>query len=193
MVDDLIGPVSRMSQEEQDLMRKKNSTLMNYYDYLTPNDRGYKVKDAETVRQFKKDAKANAEGRGKTSASGQDKFSSVYDGYLNRSFTDEDVDAIMSKSKTTEDEETGETTVTWDITKGRAAIYLAMRAGGAAVREALDAVRNADVDYDNTIDEKGVKIKAEYEGTNALKRYGSGNNAMWYEFNEIMYPWKNQR
>lgn len=193
IVDTLIGPVGRLSQDEQDLMRKKNSTLMNYYDYLTPNDRGYKVKDAETVRQFKKDAKANAEGRGKTSASGQDKFGSVYDGYRNKAFTDGDVDAIMSKSKTTEDEETGETTVTWDITKGRAAIYLAMRAGGASVQEALDAVKNADVDYDNTIDEKGVKIKAEYEGTNALKRYGSGNSAMWYEFNEIMYPWKNKR
>ena len=40
--------------------------------------------------------------------------------------------------------------------------------------------------------EKFIKIKAEYEGTNALKRYGSGNDAMWYEFNEIMYPYKNQ-
>lgn len=193
VVDTLIGPVGKLSEDERELMRDKNSTLMSYYDYLTPNDRGYKVKDAATVRAYKAGTKANAEARGKQSPSGQDKFGAIYNGYLDKTFTDSDIDAIMSKAKTSTDEETGEETVRWDVTKGRAAVYLAMRAGGATVREALDATKNADVDEDGTVDEKGVKIKAEYEGTNALKRSGvQDQNSMWYEFNEIMYPWKNK-
>lgn len=190
VVDTLIGPVGKLSEDERELMRDKNSTLMNYYDYLTPNDRGYKVKDAETVRAFKVGAKENATARGKQNTAGIDKFKSVYDGYRSGTFQDSDVDAIMSKSKTTEDEETGEVKTTWDITKGRASVYLAMRAGGSTVRDALDAALKADVDEDDTVDEKGVKIKAENEATNALKRYGNNSPEMWNAFNEIMYEWK---
>ena len=115
----------------------------------------------------------------------------MYNGYRDRTFSDGDIDAIMSKATTSEDEETGDETVRWDITKGRAALYLALRDGGASVQQALDITRDADVDADGTIDEKGVKIKAEYEATNALKGAGiDDKNAMWYTFNSIMYPYK---
>ena len=193
VVDELIGPVQNLTKPEKDLMREKNATLMNYFDFLTPNDMGYKVKDAGTVRAYKTGAKASAEARNKTSPSGQDKFNALYNGYGDGTFTDQDIDAIMSKAKTKEDEETGEETTTWEVTKGRAAIYLAARAGGASVKDALQITKDADVDNDGTIDEKGVKIKAEYEGTNALKNSGiSDKNSMWYQFNDIMYPWKNK-
>ena len=182
VVDTLIGPVGKLTEDERELMRDKNRTLMSYYDYLTPNGRGNKVKDAETVHSYKSAVSANAAARGVTSPSGMDKYSAVVAGYRNKTYTDDDVDAFMTKQASDGD---------WEVTKGRAALYLAVRAGGATVREAFDIIDSADVDQDGTIDEKGFTQKAEHEGTNALKRAGiSDQNSMWYAFNEIMYPYK---
>ena len=179
VVDTLVGPVGKLTEDEQELMREKNRTLMSYYDYLTPNDRGYKVKDAETVHSYKEAASANASARGVQSASGMDKYSAVVAGYRDRKYTDDDVDAFMTKQASDGD---------WEVTKGRAALYLAARAGGASVREAFDVIDSADVDQSGSIDEKGYTQKAKHEGTNALKRAGiSDQNAMWDAFNEVMY------
>jgi hypothetical protein len=180
VVDSLIGPVGKLTPEEQDLMRDKDRTLMNYYDYLTPNARGYKVKDAATLHDYKEKVSANADARGKTSPSGQDKYNAVVEGYRNKTYTDADVDAFMTKQASDGD---------WEVTKGRAALYLAARAGGASVRDAIIIINNADKDGNGQIDEKGFTMKAKHEGSNALKRSGVKNSgAMWNAFDEIMYP-----
>lgn len=182
VVDTLIGPVGKLTQDEQDLMRDKGRTLMNYYDYLTPNARGNQVKDAETVHNYKEAVSANAAARGKQSPSGLDKYNAVVAGYKDKVFTDDDVDAFMTKQASDGD---------WEVQKGRAALYLAARAGGATVSEAFRIIDRADVDENGVIDEKGYTKKAMHEGTNALKRSGVSNTgAMWRAFNEIMYPWK---
>ena len=182
VVDTLIGPVGKLSEDERELMRDKNRTLMSYYDYLTPNARGNQVKDAATVHSYKAQASANAKARGVTSASGMDKYSSVVSGYRDKKFTDDDVDAFMTKQASDGD---------WEVTKGRAALYIAAREGGASVQEAFDIIDSADVDQSGSIDEKGYTQKAMHEGTNALKKAGVTNSdAMWYAFNEIMYPYK---
>jgi hypothetical protein len=155
---------------------------MSYYDYLTPNARGNQVKDAASVHSYKEAASANAKARGVTSASGMDKYSAVVSGYRDKKFTDDDVDAFMTKQASDGD---------CEVTKGRAALYIAAREGGASVREAFDIIDSADVDENGIIDEKGYTNKAMREGTNALKKAGvSDSDAMWYAFNEIMYPYK---
>ena len=182
VVDTLVGPVGKLSQSEQDLMREKNRTLMSYYDYLTPNARGNKVRSAAEVHSYKEAASANAKARGVTSASGMDKYSAVVSGYRDKKYTDDDVDAFMTKQASDGD---------WEVTKGRAALYIAAREGGASVREAFDIIDSADVDQNGTIDEKGYTQKAMHEGTNALKRAGvNDQGAMWRAWDEIMYPYK---
>ena len=183
-IDSTITDIGKMSQKDQDYLRSKNSTLMNYYDYMTPNAFGYSVDSSRDVYTLKKAEKANAEARGVTQASGRDTFKAIQSGYVKRSFSESDVDALMSKQAKDGD---------FDVSKGRAAVYLAARADGEPVIKALQIAEYADVDNDGTIDEKGYYKKAENEGTKALKKAGVGK-AGQKAFDEIMYPngrWKN--
>jgi hypothetical protein len=191
-VDNLIPVLRRMSQGDRDYAFEKDSTLGSYYDYLTTNQYGVKVGSAATVAAMKAGEKARAKARHESGnvSGAQDTFPELYEGYKTGKYSDQDIDAFMTKSKTSVDEDGNETT-TWDVTKGIAATYLALRAGGIPVGQALEITKNADRDKDGTIDEKGVKIKAEKEGTKALQGASpEDKDMMWYAFNSIMYPYK---
>lgn len=177
-IDALIPDVGNMSEKDRDFLRSKNSQLMSYYDYMTPNAHGYKVGSSESVAAMREMEKANAEARGVKQASGADTLKAVEEGYKQDKFTEDDVNAFMTKQASDGD---------YDLSKGRVAIYLAAIASGKTVDEAFQIINSADRDSNGQIDEKGLYIVPEREGTKALKRAGV-NSAGKKAFDEIMYP-----
>ena len=178
VVDSLMPYIKKMSDKDRDYLRDKNSQLMSYYDYMTPNAHGYKVDSTEDVVNLKEMEKANAAARGVKSASGADTLKAVEDGYRQGKFSDDDVYALMTKQASDGD---------YDLSKGRVAIFLAAIASGKSIDEAFRIINSADVGGNGKIDEKGLYIKAEREGTNALKKAGV-TDAGKDVFDEIMYP-----
>ena len=177
-IDALMPNIVKMSDKDRDYLRSKNSQAMSYYDYMTPNAHGYNVDSSEDVFNLKAMEKENATERGVKQASGIDTMKAIEDGYKQNKFSDDDVNALMTKQASDGD---------YDLSKGRVAIYLAAIASGKTVDEAFQIVNSADRDSNGKIDEKGLYITPEREGTKALKRAGI-NKAGQRAFDEIMYP-----
>lgn len=148
-VDALIGEIGKASESDQAAWREKNSTAMNYFDYLNPNQGGFQVGGSQTVYDFKSDSKAAAEQRGVKSASGLDKLAALQDGVKQGKYSDDDVDAFMSKTQSDGD---------LDMAKYRNAAYFAMRQNGFSSAEALQF---ANILNPNAAEGNGYVTKAE--------------------------------
>jgi len=178
VIDLLIPEIGKMSKDDQEYLRDKNSSAMMYYDYMNPNAYGYKVDSSKSVGYLKEQEKENAKKRGADQASGQDTFKAIKEGYTSKKLSDADVMAMMTKQASNGN---------YDVTKGRAAVFLAAVAGGKSIEAALELAEAADIDKDGTVDEKAVYIPGEYEGTKVLKKAGI-NKAGQKAYDEIMYP-----
>jgi len=162
--DALLGPINNMSQKDKNLLMKKDSTLKSFVDFLTPNSFGYAATGTEAIADYKANAKANAEERGVTSASGIDKLATIKRGLQEGTMSVEDANAFFTKQQSDGD---------FDLAKGRATIWLAAnpKTRAEALR-AIEAIENADKDESGSLDQWGYRKKAQYEVSNAIKENG---------------------